>query len=192
MLVIDPYQNSTGLRFPRTMDADMVASSEDRDYANNTGALNGHPFIITNPGEYEARGIFVYGVSAPREKNPKDQRLIFRVTVEGISIVHLGAMDRPLTNEELEHFENTDILLLPVGGGEVLDHKRASEVISQIEPRLVIPMFYDLPNIKMKLEKVDKFLKELGVTKSEPILRFKITQKELPQEDMQVVVLERS
>lgn len=190
-LVIDPYDNNTGLRFPRTLTADLVASSEDRSYANNTSAVDGNPFIITNPGEYEVRGIFVYGIDAPREGRGT-HRLLFQIAAEGMAITHLGALDRALTSEELEHFENTDILLLPVGGGDVLDPKRAGAIISQIEPRIVIPMFYDLPNIKQKLQKVDGFLKEVGVGKMETVPRLKIERKDLSQEEMEVKVLERN
>lgn len=191
-IVIDPYANETGLRFPRTLEAEVVAVSEDQEYANNTEALVGKPMIITDPGEYEVKGAFVYGIHAPREKDGKKQnRLLFRVSSENISIAHLGALDRLLTDDELAQFENVDILLVPVGGGEVLDAKKAAEIIGQIEPKIVIPMYYSIPNIKMKLDPIEKFLKEMGVGKTEELPRLKISRKDLPEEDMEVKVLTR-
>lgn len=191
-LVIDPYDNATGLRFPRTLEADLVAVSQDEEHANNLAAIGGKPFVITDPGEYEVRGVFVSAINAPRDGDKKERRLLFRIVSEHISIAHLGALDRPLTTIELAHFEDADILMLPVGGGSVLDPKRAGELISQIEPRIVIPMFYEVPNLKTKLAPVEKFLKEMGAGKTETLPKLKIAQKDLPQEDMQIKVLERS
>lgn len=190
--MIDPYENSTGLRFPRTLSADVVISSENHAHSNNVGAVDGSPFVVREPGEYEVKGIFVYGISAPREgQKNKNGRLIFRIVGEGLSLAHLGALDRPLTNEELAHFENVDVLMLPVGGGEVLDPKRANEIITQIEPRLVIPMFYALPNLKMKLESVEKFLKVTGAGKPEALPRLKIGKRDIPEEGMEIKLLAR-
>ncbi|MDP3985512.1 MAG: MBL fold metallo-hydrolase [bacterium] len=192
VVIIDPYANETGLRFPRTLEADVVAVSENHSHANNTEAVGGKPFIIDTPGEFEVKGIFVYGVAAPRENaKGKEKRQLFRIVSEHITIAHLGALDRSLTNEELSHFEHVDILLLPVGGGEVLDAKRAGELIGQIEPRIVIPMFYDLPNLKMKLEPVEKFLKAVGAAKVETIPRLKISKKDIPEEEVEFKVLAR-
>lgn len=191
-LVIDPYDNATGLRFPRTLTADVVTVSRDHEHANNLAAISGKPFVITLPGEYEVRGVFVSAMAALRNDDKADRQLLFRIVSEHISIAHLGALDRPLTNDELAYFEDVDILMLPVGGGEVLDSKRAGELIGQIEPRIVIPMFYELPNLKIALAPVEKFLKEMGAGKIETLPKLKIAQKDLPQEDMQIKVLERS
>lgn len=192
LLVIDPYDNATGLRFPRTLQAEVVAISEDHEHANNVAAIGGTPFVIRDPGEYEVKGVFVYGIAAPREVGgKKESRLLFRIASEGLSIAHLGALDRELDNDELAHFENVDILLLPVGGGEVLDAKKAANIISQIEPSIVVPMFYDIPNIKLKLEPIEKFLKIMGAGKSEVLPRLKIAKKDLPEEGVEIRVLAR-
>jgi len=190
-IVIDPYENSTGLRFPRTLTADIVAVSEKHEHASNVEGVLGNPFVVKEPGEYEIKGIFVYGINAPRENTKgKEDRMVFKIAGEGMSIAHLGALDRPLTDEELSHFENVDILLLPVGGGEVLGPKNANEIIGQIEPKIVIPMFYSIPNIKMKLEPIGNFLKVMG-SKDEALPRLKITQRDLPDEGVEVKVLSR-
>ncbi|MBI4281142.1 MBL fold metallo-hydrolase [Candidatus Uhrbacteria bacterium] len=190
-VVIDPYQNETGLRFPRTLTAEMVAISEDHSHANNRAAVGGNPLVITTPGEFEVKGVFVYGISAPRS-GPKgsENRLLFSVVSEGISLAHVGALDRPLTDSELAHFEQVDILFLPVGGGEVLDTKRAGELISQIEPSIVVPFFYALPNLKMKLDPVEKFLRHMGAGKTETMPRLKVSRKDLPEE-VEIKVLAR-
>ncbi len=183
-MVIDPYDNSSGLRFPRTLTADLVAISRDHPLAANLEAIVGSPFIIREPGEYEVKGIFVYGIAA-------SDKVLFRIMAEGLEIAHLGALDRLLTNEELAHFENVDVLFLPAGGYGVLEAKRASEIIGQIEPSLVVPMFYELPNLKLKLDPVEKFLKVMGAGKPEILPRLKVSRKDLPEEGVEIKILSR-
>ena len=72
----------------------------------------------------------------------------------------------------------------------MLDVKKASQVISQIEPRIVIPMYYKIPGVKEKLDSVENFCKVMGVKSSEKIDRFRIQKKDLPQEEMKIIVLQ--
>jgi L-ascorbate metabolism protein UlaG (beta-lactamase superfamily) len=81
-----------------------------------------------------------------------------------------------------------DILMIPVGGNDSLDAKKAVEVVSQIEPRIVIPMHYAATGIKVALDSVEKFIKELGIKPREEE-KLKISKKDLPQEDMELVIL---
>ena len=92
-------------------------------------------------------------------------------------------------NKQLEKLEGIDVLLIPVGGKFTLDAKKAVEVISQIEPRIVIPMHYKTKDLKTDgLEGVDKFIKELGI---EPRYeeKLKISKKELPSENTELIIL---
>jgi L-ascorbate metabolism protein UlaG (beta-lactamase superfamily) len=192
-LVLDPYENSTGLRFPRSLEADMVAVSHDQPHANNVAGVQGNPFVISTPGEYEVKGIFVYGIKANRKQGEKKDKhnMIFRIEAEQMSLAHLGALDRELTNAELEQLENVDILIIPVGGGRVMDPKTASTVISQVEPRVVIPMNHAIPNVKEKAGTIEDFCKELGTCRREDASKLKIAKKDLPEEDMLMVTLSR-
>lgn len=88
----------------------------------------------------------------------------------------------------MEQFEGTDILLIPVGGNFTIGAKKAVEVVSQIEPRIVIPMHYKVPGLKIDLDGVEKFIKELGLKPTYED-KLKISKKDLPQEDMELVVL---
>lgn len=193
-LVIDPYQNSTGLRFPRTLEAQVVAVTHDAEHANNTESVLGNPFVIGHAGEYEVKGIFLYGISAPRTQEAKGEpkaNVMYRLEIEGISLAHLGSLDRELTDEELEHLQHIDVLMLPVGGGRVMTPKVASAVMAQVEPRLVIPMTHAIANIKEKLASVDDFCKEMGLCQREETTKLKLTRKDLPEEETKIVVLTR-
>lgn len=193
-ILIDPYDNETGLRFPRTLEAPLVLSSHDEKDANNISAVGGHPFIVNGPGEFEVKDVFVYSISARTKGDEKTngmENLLFRIEAEDMRLAHLGAIDRPLTDDELSQLENIDILMLPVGGGRVLSPKTAAEVLGEIEPRIVIPMTHAIENIKEKLAVVEDFCKALGACKSERMQKYKITRKDLPEEDMMMVILDR-
>lgn len=199
-VVTDPYDSSGGIKMPRNMSADAVTVSHRHplhsnaaDVAPAEGAKK--QFVIDVPGEYEVGGTFVYGIkSAHDEKEGKERgtNIIYRIEAEGISVVHLGDLGRQITVEEKEKLENVDILMVPVGGTTTMPLKAMVEVVGELEPRIVIPMHYKLPEVKAQMETVDKFLRELGVGKSEPENRLKISRKDLPVDDMKVVVLSRA
>lgn len=192
-IVVDPYDNATGLRFPRTLSANTVAVSHDEPHANNVGAVLGKPFVIDMPGEYEVGGMFVYAIPAPRAAEGKGKdNLIFRIECEKMTVLHLGALDRELTDDELKELNDVDILLLPVGGGDVMTPKVAVEVLGQIEPRIVIPMSHAVSGEKKPLGTIDAFCKALGTCRRDEATKFRVTPKDLPEEDTLLVVLSRS
>lgn len=191
---INPYQNSTGLRFPRTLAADMVLQTHNAEDANNASSVESvgerSPILFDSPGEYEVNGIFAYGINAPR-KDDKEAHQIFRIEIERISMAHLGVLNRKLTDAELKQLGDIDILLLPVGGGRALDPKLASQVMNQVEPRILVPYQYELANVKEKLGSVEAFCKEVGSQKREDTSKLKIKRSQLPESDMILTVLSR-
>ncbi len=178
ILVIDPFDNSYGLKSPR-LSADIVAISETENEHLSAENVKGtsadsEPFIITTPGEYEVKNIFVSGLGA--FKNDKRRIIIYRFEIDGVSLGHLGTIDRALVNGEIEKMEGVDILFVPVGGGNAASAKQATEIISQLEPRIVIPTNYSISGLKTKtkLETVDAFCKEIGVCPKEKTSKFKV------------------
>ncbi|MBI5369789.1 MBL fold metallo-hydrolase [Candidatus Uhrbacteria bacterium] len=187
VLVTDPYDGQTGLRLPRTLEAQMTLVSHDEPDANNVSAITGSPHIIDIPGEFEIRGVFVFGIGATLKRGILN--IIYRIETEGMHLAHLGALDRELTDEELKRLSNIDILMVPVGGAGVLSPSSAAEVIAQVEPRVVIPMTHHLPSLKTRYETVDAFCKQMGVCRKEDMNKYKVTRKDLPEEDMLIVNL---
>jgi L-ascorbate metabolism protein UlaG (beta-lactamase superfamily) len=175
--------------------ADIVTISANQECHNFTDAIKkdeSHlPFIITGPGEYEAKGIYVYGI--PLVKKTKEKKApyttLYSFNIDDIFVGHMSELDRELTEHELDQLGRIDILLLPVGDRECLDPKTAIEVISQIEPRIVIPMQYKLPGLKLDQNPIDAFLKEYGVKDIEKVDKLKITKKELPAEETKIIAL---
>jgi len=190
-LVTDPYNSDIGFKLPN-FEADIITVSHDHHDHNNTSAFRGNPFIINSAGEYDVKGILVEGVLAYHDEDKgatRGQNIIYRIEVDNITVCHLGDLGHILENKQLEKLEGIDVLLIPVGGKFTLDAKKAVEVISQIEPRIVIPMHYKTKDLKIDgLDGVDKFIKELGI---EPRYeeKLKISKKDLPSENTELIIL---
>ena len=88
----------------------------------------------------------------------------------------------------MEALGNVHIALVPLGGGASLTPAKAVEVVSLLEPGIVIPMHYELPEDKTKPTQVDRFLKEMGVGKVEKQPSLKVTHNITPGETRVVVL----
>jgi L-ascorbate metabolism protein UlaG (beta-lactamase superfamily) len=199
-LVTDPFNQAYGLKVPR-LAADIVTISHDHGDHNNHQAVKGSgdsaPFVVSRPGEYEVKGTFIYGIPSYHDNQVGKERgdnVIYRIELDGISLAHLGDLGHSLDNGLVEQLEGVDILFVPVGGTFTIDAQQATQMISQLEPRIVIPMHYHIPDLKFtggkKIDGVGKFCKELGVTSEAPQEKLKISKKDLPQEKLQVVILQ--
>lgn len=147
------------------------------------------PFIISGPGDYEVKEIFVKGVmSNSLIGGEKYINSIYCLTVDGIDIVFLGALsDIGLGKEAREAIEEPDILFIPVGGKssketDVLDVKDSVKFASSLEPKMIIPMDYDEATLKA-------FLKEIGEEKAEVVDKLTLKRKDLEGKESEVVVL---
>lgn len=193
-VITDPFDPSyTGLSLPKT-EADIVTISHDHKDHNYLAGIKGQPFAVQRAGEYEYKGVFIEGIDAAHDNKDGAERgpiVMYRIDMDDLSIAHLGDLGHALETKQLEKLEGTDILLIPVGGKYTLNASQAVEVINQIEPRIVIPMHYAVPGLKINdLDKLDKFVKEIGLT---PIYedKLKITKKDLPLEDTELVILNK-
>lgn len=189
-LVTDPFDKTIGLKPPQ-FEASIVTVSHNHHDHNNAKALRGNPYIVDSVGEYDIQGISIQGVDSYHDDQQGRERganVIYRIEIDDISVVHLGDLGHILENKQLEAIGRTDILFVPVGGNYTLDAKNAAEVVNQIEPRIVIPMHYSLPGLKIELSGVDSFIKEMGI-KPQTEDKLKINRKDLPQEEMEVVIL---
>ena len=192
VLAIDPFSKEIGLSPPR-FHADIVLITHAHYDHANAAALAGEPFIVAGPGEYEARGISILGIPTFHDSHQGKERglnTVYRIEAEGIRLAHLGDFgEEELRDETAEALGEVDVLLIPVGGTYTIDGKSALAIIKRVEPRLVIPMHYHLPGLKVKLAPVDDFLKSYGVSKPERLEKVVIKRKELPETETRVVVL---
>jgi len=188
IVITDPYSNKTGLRLPR-LKADIVTVSHDQEGTEAAKNIKEEPFIIDQPGEYELKNVLVWGVPLVKNGQTKpENNIIFSLNIDGIKIAHLGRLNHDIADEKLESLGEVDILMIPVGGNYTLGTKAAAKLISQIEPRLVLPMHYKIPGLKIKVDSIKNFCQEMGA-KEEYLDKLKISKKDLPHEETEVILL---
>lgn len=192
-IVIDPFDESVGLKRPN-FSADILLVTHDHSDHNNIKAIKGEPFLITGPGEYEIKDVFIKGIPSfhdDKEGKEKGQNTIYAIEAEEMKFCHMGDFgQKQLTDEQLEKINGVDVLMIPVGGVYTISSQEAQRIISQIEPKIVIPMHYQLPNLKFKLDDVSKFLKTMGKNSVAPQDKLTIKASALPKDGMEIVILQ--
>ncbi len=191
-IVTDPYDKSIGYVMPRVR-ADIITVSHDAPGHAAATAIKSDARVLTKPGEYEVKGVFITGIQTWRaasvEGEVKEENTVFVFEFGDLTVCHLGDLARVLTQAQVEAMPDIDVLMVPVGGGSALDADKAAEVISLVEPRIMIPMHYKTPYVNLTLDPLSKFLKEMGATEHAPQESLKVTRSDLPEET-QVVILE--
>jgi L-ascorbate metabolism protein UlaG (beta-lactamase superfamily) len=194
-VVTDPFDGSLGYESPR-MQADIVTVSHDHPHHNCIQTVKGEYKVIDSPGEYEIRSVFITGIATyPSHHRPASEivearrNTIFVFEFDGLTVCHLGDLSHIPPQEQVQTLSTVDVLMVPVGGSEdCLNAAQAVEIVGMIEPSLVIPMHYKTDAVSLEMDRVDRFLKEMGVGRVEPVSVLKVTESTLPQET-QVVVL---
>lgn len=195
-LVTDPYDSSfVGFKFPKTQ-ADIVTVSHQHKDHNFTTVVEGGPFIISDPGEYEIKGISVFGFSSFHDAKAGKERgenIVYLIEIDGLKICHLGDLGNGLPANVMEEIGAMDILMIPVGGIVTLGLKEVIDFIQQVEPKIVLPMHFKTTKMSEtfnNLAPVEEFLTKIGSENPEKLDKLLITKDKLPEE-MKVILLER-
>jgi len=191
--VIDPFDETIGLRLP-SLEADILCVSHQHHDHNNAKAVSGNPFLIEGPGEYEIKEVYIEGIPSFHDSSLGKERglnTIYTIEAEEIRICHLGDLgQKELTEEQLEKIGEIDILMIPIGGVYTIGVKEAVRIMSQIEPNIIIPMHYQIPKLKLKLDGVDKFLKTMGIESISPLPKLSIKKKDILSEEAKIIILQ--
>ena len=192
-IIIDPFDKETGLKVPK-FQADVLLITHDHEDHNNVKAVSGDYLLIDGPGEYDIKSIFVQGIPAFHDNSQgkeKGNNTIYTIEAEDIRICHLGDLgQKELSSEQLDRIGDIDILMIPVGGLYTIDASEAVKIMSQIEPRIIIPMHYHLPGLKYKIDGIDKFFKALSIKKTEILPKLSIKKKDISTEEVKIIQLE--
>ncbi len=188
-LVLDPYSTKLGIP-PFRAKAEIVGLSNPADAdMSNTSSIQGDPLVINTPGEYSFREFSLHSIGWNDAQG--SEHSLQRWMVEDIVVLHVGSLNRDLNETELRELERVDIdvFLVPVGGGNGLSLPQAMKMITTIEPRIVIPIHYSLPDLTEKLDPIKSFTDEMGLSVTAPEKKLILKKSKLPQEDMQTIIL---
>jgi L-ascorbate metabolism protein UlaG (beta-lactamase superfamily) len=197
-VLCDPYSRSIGIDLGRPSAHIVTVSHDHADHNNVAGVkpLREKIFVIDGPGEYEVSGVLITGVRTAHDSHKGAERgfnTVFVIHLDDVVFCHLGDLGHELTQAQLEEIGNVDVLFVPVGGGETISPAEANGVISQIEPKIAVPMHYASAQFSFEydLAPLEKFTHERGIKEIVPEDKLTITAANLPPEgeDTRVVVL---
>lgn len=169
----------------------VTANHPDFNGSENLSYNGKDPLVISGPGEYETKGVFIKGFQSKTNYGGKERiNTVYIVVLEGMTLCFLGAMaDEKLSPEFMEAIEDIDILFLPIGGDGVLDASKANKVAVALEPRIIIPMHYGDVGVANALK---TFIKEAGDEDVKPIDKLTLKKKDLDGKEGDVVVLSQT
>ncbi|PJE63404.1 hypothetical protein COU89_03460 [Candidatus Roizmanbacteria bacterium CG10_big_fil_rev_8_21_14_0_10_45_7] len=202
-MVTDPFDPAMmGIAYPKVT-ADIVTVSHEHSDHNNAKAVGGEPasqrgepVIFRLPGEYERRGVRVYGYETYHDDakgRERGKNTMFKFILDGMVLLHCGDLGHIPSDALLERIKDTDILMIPVGGTFTIDAKQAKELVTKIAPSIVLPMHYGDSALKPEfsvLTPVDEFLKLNASTTTHQKDSLTVTEETLPEE-REIVVLKR-
>lgn len=181
-VITDPCPPDSGFSLGKQSAEIVTVSRRDEPGYAYTAGIGGNPMVLDAPGEYEINGILVTGIANKRPDGARN--VMFISEIDGIRVGHLGLA----SNVSLEDFKGVDVLLLPVGGNNALAPNLAADLMTKIDPSVVIPMNYKTGAEPLPLEPLEAFLKETG-SRPEPLAKVTVSRSSLPQ-DLTVMVLE--
>lgn len=186
-VVTDPYDHKLVGYKALNLKANILTVSHDEPGHNFVKGVKGNDWDLRGAGEYEIGGVFITAVPT---KNEESSNMVFVFDYGDVTVGHMGDMSKVPSRSQVEALGSVDVALVPVGGGKALNAAKAAEVISLIEPGIVIPMHYKTPGSKLNLNSLNQFLREMGLSANEEALpSLKVSRSAIPEET-RVVVLE--
>ncbi|MEW6572237.1 MAG: MBL fold metallo-hydrolase [Bacillota bacterium] len=190
-VLTDPYDESIGYPLP-PVTPDVVTVSHRHYDHNAVGSVKGSPVVFEGAGIHRAKGLTIRGVATFHDKNKGAQRgpnTVFVIEADGLRICHLGDLGHPLDGAKVQEIGPVDVLLIPVGGTYTIDADEAAALVTEMKPRIAVPMHYKTERLKINVAPVDNFLKHFSRAQREPLLA--VTPEKLPPAT-NIVLLELS
>ncbi len=190
-IALNPISKNSKLKNTR-FSSDIALVSMNHADMNGTENLsyNGKdPFVISGPGEYETKGVFIKGFASKSNYGGSEKiNTIYSIALENMNLCFLGALSDPnLSAEVKEALGEVDVLFLPIGDDGVLDPVKAEKLAVELEAKLIIPMHYGDVGSKDALK---KYLKEAGEEKVEAVEKLTLKRKDLDGKEGETIVLE--
>jgi L-ascorbate metabolism protein UlaG (beta-lactamase superfamily) len=159
--------------------------------------------LVAGPGEFEIRGVPFTGIattlselSSPVEAASEaageagaaggdpspgatvDRRnVIYTMVLEGITVCHLGRLDRPPGAAQLQEMGTPDVVLILVGEGGGLGAPQAVQLVSQLEAKILLPVPVGGGQGEAAVE---RFCRELGADPQNVSPRLSVSASGLP------------
>ena len=157
-MVIDPFENDRGSRWPRwfvrrfpVAAADVVLVTHDHFDHNASHRVPGAPGVVTEPGRRRFGDVEVVGVPDFHARRSGQEGMVnvnFVLEIGGIRFCHLGDNRAAMPEEVVEALGRIDCLTITVDDScHLLEYDEVDLLISEVSPRVVVPMHYLVPGL---------------------------------------------
>ncbi len=193
-VLIDPYDPKLGLS-PVRLNVQVVVLTHDDPTHFSMQGLGNEYHLVSGAGEFEIKGIALHGIQTYHDRKKGAERgknTVYVIEVDDLRVCHLGHLGHALDEAQLDAIgSKVDVLCVPVGDGSHINATEATEIVNQIEPKLVVPISYKLPGLSLlaqNLEGVEKFAKEMGATDLTPQPKLQLTSSPTTEETKLVIL----
>ena len=164
-VVFDPYDTEhygAAFRYkPSGADADLVFVSHDHADHNAAGEIGGSPRVIKGAAAGSHRGVEWLGLDSFHDESRGSQRgpmTVFRVTLDGVSLCHVGDLGVPFSSADGARLGKVDVLFAPVGGHYTIDAAGAVAVGKLLKSRVFVPMHFQTAKVDFPIAPPEDFL----------------------------------
>lgn len=186
-IALDPISkesDSKGARFG----ADICLSTfnhPDTNGIENVSYGDKKAVAIFGPGEYEVKDVFIKGFNSKSNYERGGLNTIYIIKLEEMNLLFLGAHgEDDLPAELKEELDDVDVLFMPISKN-TLSASTASKLSTKLEPKIIIPMAYEIEDLKA-------YLKEEGEGALVAVEKLVLKKKDLAEKEGEIVVLNPS
>lgn len=115
-------------------------------------------FEISSPGEYEIGGMMIRrGIDLP----------FYTIDEGNLRVVYVGVIDNSLDVSKTKDLGDVDVLILPIGNGDLfIDYEKIEKILNYIDPTVLLPCAYKMDGLKVgkDIKSRDDFIKYFGFT----------------------------
>jgi L-ascorbate metabolism protein UlaG (beta-lactamase superfamily) len=135
---------------------DIIVRTEGMTDPDALRVRSGHAQEVSGPGEFEVRGVGIFGM-------PAGETTVMRVEIDDVRVVSTGRLSRQLTEDEIDALGHVDVLVVPVGGGDAMSAAQATKLVNAVEPSIVVPARFRATGGSVEYEPIDRFAREMGL-----------------------------
>ncbi len=189
-LLTDPY-TGVGYELPNGLSADTVTISHqhfDHNYLSAVAAGE----VFDSAGTYETNGFIIVGEECYHDEKQgalRGKNILFKITIDGLTICHLGDLGEEVSEEMLSKIGRVDILLVPVGGRYTIDAAGAKAYVAAAKPKIAIPMHYLPQDGALDIQTEEAFLSGYEVEIPENTCEITVNKEDLEANGKQTRVI---